>query len=116
MKRNMLKIDRFAAVAGTAVIAAALALLPTVTQAQDYPNKPIKLVVPFPAGGSTDSVARSLAPKLMERFGGKSFVVDNKPGAAGLLGVQELLKAAANKPTQPASPVGTGSHAGHSGK
>ncbi len=63
--------------------------------AQAYPNKPVRLVVPFPAGGATDLFARSLSQKLSERLG-VSVVVDNKPGAGGTLGSDLVAKAAAD--------------------
>jgi len=50
-----------------------------------YPEKPVTIIVPFPPGGPTDSIARALAPKLQEKFGG-SFVVENKAGATGTIG------------------------------
>ncbi|MGQ0523640.1 MAG: Bug family tripartite tricarboxylate transporter substrate binding protein [Betaproteobacteria bacterium] len=62
---------------------------------QTYPTKPIRLIVPFPAGGQTDVVARTVALKLGEAFG-QSVVVDNRPGAAGSIGVELALKAAAD--------------------
>jgi len=54
---------------------------------QAYPYKPIRLIVPFPAGGQTDVVARTVALKLSEAFG-QQVVVDNRPGAAGSIGVE----------------------------
>ena len=66
----------------------------TGAHAQAWPDKTITLVVPFPAGGSTDSVARSIAPKLMEKFGGKTVIVDNKPGATGTIGATAVKRAA----------------------
>ena len=63
--------------------------------AQTYPTKPIRLIVPFPAGGATDLFARSLSQKLGERLG-QSVVVDNKPGAGGTLGSDLAAKAAAD--------------------
>lgn len=60
--------------------------------AQAWPEKTVTLVVPFPAGGSTDSVARALAPKLMERFAGKTFIVDNRPGATGTIGATAVKR------------------------
>lgn len=53
---------------------------------ESYPTKPIRLIVPFPAGGQTDVVARTIAQKLSEVFG-QQVVVDNRPGAAGSIGV-----------------------------
>ncbi len=63
--------------------------------AQSYPTKPIRLIVPFPAGGATDLFARSLSQKLGERLG-QSVVVDNKPGAGGTLGSDLAAKAPAD--------------------
>ena len=53
--------------------------------AQTWPNKPVTLLVPFPPGGSTDVIARTIGPKLQEKFG-STFVVENKPGAGGAIG------------------------------
>lgn len=58
-----------------------------------WPDKPVTFVVPFPAGGSTDSIARAVAPKLQQKFG-TTVVVDNKPGAGGTLGAATVKRAA----------------------
>ncbi len=79
---------------GAAVWTAACFMVPAV-QAQSYPTKPIRLIVPFPAGGATDLFARSLSQKLGERLG-QSVVVDNKPGAGGTLGSDLAAKATAD--------------------
>ena len=63
--------------------------------AQQYPTKPIRLIVPFPAGGQTDVVARTIALKLSDAFG-QTVVVDNRPGAAGSIGVDLAVKAPAD--------------------
>jgi tripartite-type tricarboxylate transporter receptor subunit TctC len=63
------------------------------SQAFAWPTKPVTVVVPFPAGGSTDTLARALAPKLQEKFG-QPFVVDNKPGATGTIGATAVKRAA----------------------
>lgn len=69
------------------LLAAALAaiLLPFSALAQDYPNRPIKLIVPWAPGGSTDSLGRILAQKLSEQMG-QLWVIENKPGATGTIG------------------------------
>ena len=64
-------------------------------QAAAWPNKPIRLVVTFPAGGSSDAAARIVAPKLAERLG-QAVTVDNKPGAGGGLGLDLVAKSAAD--------------------
>jgi tripartite-type tricarboxylate transporter receptor subunit TctC len=61
--------------------------------AQDWPQKPVTLVVPFPAGGSTDMVARAIGPKLAEKLG-QPFLVDNKAGATGTIGATQVKRAA----------------------
>jgi|APCry1669189733_1035249.scaffolds.fasta_scaffold22763_1 tripartite-type tricarboxylate transporter receptor subunit TctC len=58
-----------------------------------YPSKPIRLIVPFPAGGGNDVVARVIAQKLSERLG-QPIVVDNKAGANGIVGIQALIASA----------------------
>lgn len=65
----------------------------TLVHAQQYPAKPIRLVVPFPAGGATDIFARSVSQKLGEKLG-TTVVVDNKPGAGGTIGSDLAAKAA----------------------
>jgi tripartite-type tricarboxylate transporter receptor subunit TctC len=73
-----------AAVAGAATAAQ--------TAEQQYPIRPIRLVIPFAAGGATDIVARILGPKLHERMG-QAIVVDNRPGAAGNVAVELVAQA-----------------------
>ena len=65
----------------------------TAAQAQAWPSKPVTLLVPFPPGGSTDTIARTLAPKLQEKLGG-TFVVENKGGAGGTVGAAQARRAA----------------------
>ena len=76
--------------AGSAT-AASLAL-PGLAQAQSYPSRPIRLICPWPAAGSSDIVMRAIGDSL-GRVLGVQVVVDNKPGASGMLGPNELLKA-----------------------
>jgi len=63
--------------------------------AQDYPVKTVRIVVPFPPGGSNDIIARVLAAHLSERLG-RQFVVDNRSGAGGLVGTEHVWKSAAD--------------------
>ena len=71
-----------------------------------YPNKPIKLVVPFPAGGATDNVARPLQNEL--QIANKwNVVIDNKPGAGGNIGAEIVAKAAPDGYTWLMASVGT---------
>ncbi|MEF9948495.1 MAG: tripartite tricarboxylate transporter substrate binding protein [Comamonas sp.] len=60
-----------------------------------FPDKPVNIIVPFPAGGSTDTVARALALSMGEQLG-KSFVVENRPGATGTIGAGAVKRAAAD--------------------
>ena len=79
------------------VLAAAvcLALAPAAVFAQAYPAKPIRLIVPFPAGGATDILARALSQKLGEKIG-QTVVVENRPGAGGTIGADAASKSVAD--------------------
>jgi tripartite-type tricarboxylate transporter receptor subunit TctC len=82
-RRQILKL----ASAGAASMA-----LPQLASAQVFPSRPIRYICPWPAGGSTDAVIRSLADSAGKILG-TTIIVDNKPGAAGLLGANELVNA-----------------------
>mgnify|MGYP003350028253 FL=1 len=73
------------------VLAAALAA--GTASAQNFPARPLRIIVPQSAGGSTDLVARPLAKKLAEALG-QSVVVDNRPGAGSVIGTDLVAKAA----------------------
>lgn len=89
----VMKKNDFNLVLKTAMFWLAFCLMVSVgAQAQTYPSKPIRLIVPFPAGGATDIFARTLSQKLAEKLG-TSVVVDNKPGAGGTLGSDMVAKA-----------------------
>src|SRR5205823_1367295 len=70
-----------------------LASLPATCQ--QYPAKPVRLVVPFAPGGGSDFTARLIAQRLGERMG-QTFIVENKPGAGGNLGAEQVVRAAAD--------------------
>jgi len=73
--------------------AAVLLALPCKVQAQSYPNRPIRLISPFPAGGGNDVLARVIAAKLADRVG-VPVVVENRPGAGAVIGIQTLARSA----------------------
>lgn len=73
--------------------AAALVAAPALVRAQEFPSKPVRVVVPYPAGGGTDLVARLVVPRLAERWK-QTVVIDNKGGASGILGSDIVAKAA----------------------
>jgi tripartite-type tricarboxylate transporter receptor subunit TctC len=72
-------------------LALLFALAPALAWAQDYPHKPVRMVVGFPPGGGTDVVARILAPKLSELLG-QPVVIENRPGATGTMAAAMVAK------------------------
>ena len=76
---------------GLALICAATAVHPALSA--DWPARPVTIIVPFPPGGNTDSMARILAQQLGEKFG-RSFVVENRPGASGAIAMADVKRAA----------------------
>ncbi len=87
-------MNRFAHRCVATALAVALGAAGAAVHAQDaasYPNKPVKIIVPFAPGGGSDFMGRLLAKQLSEKFG-QPFIVDNKPGAGGNLGAEIAVK------------------------
>lgn len=79
----------------SALLAAAGFIIAAQATAQDYPNRPIKLIVPFAPGGATDIPARLVAPKLADALG-QQVVIENRTGAGGIIGIEAAAKSAAD--------------------
>lgn len=89
-----------------AVIAVAALVTPAAAQDARWPSRPVKIVVTFPPGGTSDLVARLLAPRLSTAFG-QQFIVENRPGAAGIIGADVVAKSAPDGHTLLISTVGS---------
>jgi tripartite-type tricarboxylate transporter receptor subunit TctC len=76
-----------------AAVALSSALTTTASAQDTYPNKPIKVVVPFPAGGATDILTRAITEKLAQRIG-QPVIIDNRPGAGANIGAATVAKSA----------------------
>src|SRR5262245_54166445 len=79
----------------TKAFAVSLLLASCIAQAQQYPSKPVRVVVPFAPGGGSDITARQFSAKLTEYLG-QQFVVDNRGGAGGLIGMEQTARAPAD--------------------
>jgi tripartite-type tricarboxylate transporter receptor subunit TctC len=89
-RRQLMKIVmRIAALAASLCVALLVTLA---ASAQQYPSKPVKILIPFPPGGVTDNATRVIAQKLSERLG-QQFYIENQPGAGGNLGMGAVAKA-----------------------
>ena len=90
-----MSITRRHVLATSLATAAVLSTAPSLALAQAYPSKPIRIIVPYPAGGATDVATRLLAPRLQEELK-QNVIVENKPGASGNLGMQDLVRSPAD--------------------
>jgi len=84
------RLSGFSRLAQSIALAAMVALLPFAALAQSadqYPNRPVKMLIPYAPGGATDIIARHVSPKLQETLG-QPFVVDNRPGASGNIALE----------------------------
>lgn len=88
-------MKRFGSSVGAGAVSLAAGLGSVAGWCDDYPNKPVRMVVPFGVGGAADVVPRIVAPKLVETWG-QQLVVDNRPGAAGIIGSGLAAKSPAN--------------------
>ena len=75
-----------------AVSAAALPALPRIARAQVYPSRPVRIIVPFPAGQATDTIARLVGQSLSERLG-QPFIIENRMGAGGNIATESVVRA-----------------------
>jgi len=78
------------AVAGMAVLSVAMALPSNPAHAASYPTRPVRIIVPYGAGGIADVTMRMVAEKLSDKLG-QSFIIDNRPGAAGIIGIKAVV-------------------------
>src|SRR5450759_3045221 len=91
----------------TALVALVLVLFSALAFGQaGYPNKPVKMIVPFAPGGASDFVARIISPKLGEMLG-QTIVIENRPGASGNIGMEAAAKAPADGYTIYLGNIGT---------
>src|SRR5262249_56581841 len=74
---------------------AVLPVLPCIAKAQDYPSRPVRIMVGFAAGGALDIIARLIGQWLSERFG-QQFVIENRPGAGGNVATEAAIRAPAD--------------------
>ena len=88
----MLKLPYRRQILHLAAGAAALPAVSRIAQAQTYPSRPVRIIVPFPAGQATDTIARLMGQSLSERLG-QPIVIENRTGAGGNIGAESVVRA-----------------------
>src|SRR5438067_2313687 len=104
MVNNGHMISRRALMHGTAATIT-LAATRVAAQTTGWPDHPVRIIVPYPAGGSTDVLSRIYADSFKDRFG-QPFVIENRPGAGGNIGIDVVAKSAADGYTIGAATIG----------
>src|ERR1700712_2540600 len=100
-----MKMFKLALAAATFAFAAQTTI--TSTHAQDFPARPVTMIVPYAAGGAGDILARLLGAKLETKWGGKPLVIENKTGAGGIIGAKYTATADADGYTMMIAPSAT---------
>jgi tripartite-type tricarboxylate transporter receptor subunit TctC len=93
IRRNFMQLNNKTVIFRS--VLAALLFLPLISIAQSYPNRPMKIIAPFPAGGTSDLISRIVAQRLGESLG-QSVIVENRPGANGTIGLDAAAKSPAD--------------------
>jgi tripartite-type tricarboxylate transporter receptor subunit TctC len=93
IRRNFMQLNNKTVIFRS--VLAALLFLPLLSIAQSYPNRPMKIIAPFPAGGTSDLISRIVAQRLGESLG-QSIIVENRPGANGTIGLDAAAKSPAD--------------------
>src|SRR5262245_21041437 len=91
----MMTIKKFSSCLFTLLLVALSVILPARKSQAQYPERPIRLILPFPAGGAVDHVARLVTARMAEELG-RPFVIENKSGAGGIIATDATAKAAAD--------------------
>jgi hypothetical protein len=101
-----MRVNRRLCLSGLSAVALSAAMCSTALAQSTWPTKPVRIIVPFAPGGTTDILARAVAPELSKAFG-QSFIVENKAGAGGNVGADMVAKSAADGYTLLMGTVGT---------
>jgi tripartite-type tricarboxylate transporter receptor subunit TctC len=106
MSVRRFSIDRRSFLASTASLAAALSTGAHAEDAAHWPSRPVHVIVPYPAGGSTDVLARILCDRMKDVLGGPTFVIENRAGAGGNIGIAAVTASTPDGYTMGAATIG----------